>query len=149
MQLFEHTFSTREKEELQEAILEAENGTNGEVRIYFEADLPGDDPMVRAQKVFHQLHMDKTKERAGILVYIAFHDHKMAIIGDRGIDRKVDEGYWNRVRDLLIEYFRREEFVPGLKRAISLLGITLRKYFPKTEADINELPNEIIFNEEE
>ncbi|MCX7643191.1 MAG: pilus assembly protein TadG-related protein, partial [Armatimonadetes bacterium] len=42
----------------------------------------------------------------GVLIYIAAADHKLAIIGDKGIYEKISSDYWTHIKDEMIRYFK-------------------------------------------
>jgi uncharacterized membrane protein len=86
--------SDKEKHEIALTIHEAELHTRGEIRLYIEKKCKGD-VMERALKIFHQLNMHHTKERNGVLIYVAYVDHVFAILGDKGIHEKVPEHFWD------------------------------------------------------
>jgi uncharacterized membrane protein len=87
--------------------------------------------------------MFKTKDRNGILIYVAKEDRKLAIIGDKNINQKVPTDYWESTKNQLVESFKKEEYVIGLVHAISDVGNKLKSYFPYNENDKNELENEL------
>ena len=79
------------KEALVRAIQTAEKNTSGEIRVHLEQVCKGD-PCLRAAYVFSKLGMFRTKDRNGVLIYLALKSHKFAIIGDSGINEKVGAG---------------------------------------------------------
>ena len=102
--------------------------------------------MKRAQKLFHALKMDNTRERNGVLLYIAVHDHHFVICGDKGIDRVVPQGFWDRTRDLIQEHFRKGAFKEGIISAVRSAGRELRAHVPWKPDDTNELSDAISKN---
>ncbi|MEZ4525620.1 MAG: hypothetical protein R2941_06835 [Desulfobacterales bacterium] len=42
-----------------------------------------------------------------MLIYVALDDKKFAIFGDKGINEKVREDFWNQEKDEMGKYFRR------------------------------------------
>ena len=74
-------FSPAEREEICQAITEAEKKTSGEIRVFIEGNCPQDNPLNRAQEVFSQLKMEATAARNGVLIYLAMRDHRLAIFG--------------------------------------------------------------------
>jgi uncharacterized membrane protein len=140
-------FSEREKEQIVQAIKDAEFNTSGEVRIHLEAKC-SEDPFVHGTKVFNQLEMYKTELRNGVLFYIAVKDKKFAIIGDKGIDKVVPDDFWDCTRDIMLEHFKKGEFATGLIQGIQRAGEKLKQFFPYQSDDINELSDEISFGEE-
>ena len=71
-------FSKEEGNEIVKAIQAAEKHTSGEVRVHLEAHCRGN-LIKRASRIFDKLEMEKTKDRCGVLVYLATEDHKFAI----------------------------------------------------------------------
>jgi uncharacterized membrane protein len=140
-------FITEDIEAVTQAIKEAEKETSGEIRVHIEEFCPKKNVLDRAAKIFADLKIHKTELRNGVLIYLAFRDKKFAIIGDKGINRVVEPGFWDTTRDIMQEYFRRSEFTNGLVHAIQQAGIQLKKYFPYQNDDINELPDEVSFGD--
>lgn len=133
-----------EQEQVVNAIQQAERCTAGEIRVHLE-DRSRLDALLRAEEVFLKLQMQKTKLRTGVLIYAAVKDHKLAIIGDKGIHDVVGADFWETERDLLVEYFSKNNYAEGLIKVIGMIGGQLRQYFPQQPGDKNELPNEVSF----
>lgn len=138
----ERFLSKKDEEEIVKAIREAEDHTSGEIRVHLEYG-QGSDPMERARELFHELKMDNTRLGNGVLFYIAVHDHRFAICGDRGIDSVVPPGFWDRTRDLMQSHFRRGEFREGIIAGVLSAGRELKTHFPWNAEDRNELTDEI------
>ncbi len=146
--LISEYFSKDEKKAIVEAIREAEKNTSGEIRVYFEQSTKRMSTMDRAYRAFQKLGMQKTEQKNGVLIYIAFGDHECAIIGDRGIHEKVGHHFWEEELEILRSHFRRDEYVAGLQKAIRLAGERLAEYFPYQRDDVNELDDELYFDED-
>lgn len=138
----EHFLSKKEEEEIVSAIRQAENDTSGEIRVHIEHG-EGKDPMERAKELFHELKMDNTRLSNGVLLYIAVHDHRFAICGDRGIDQVVPEGFWDSTRDLMQNHFRNKAFKEGIIGGVLNAGKELKKHYPWNSEDPNELTDEL------
>ncbi len=108
------------------AIGNAELKATAEVRVHVEKSCPID-VMDRAAEVFANLHMHQTRYRNGVLIYIAYKDHKFAIIGDAGINDKVGPDFWEQEQMLLTDYFRKAEFTEGICKTIEKIGTELQK----------------------
>ncbi len=137
-------FSVSEKEDIKQAILNAELDTSGEIRLHVENNCPGD-VLDRAAFIFDKLGMRNTAQRNGVLIYLSINHRKFAIIGDSGINSKVPENFWDAIKDKMLVKFRNSEFAQGLIDAISKAGEQLKKYFPHQSDDVDELSNEISF----
>ena len=128
------------------AIRQAEEKTSAEIRVYLQRGKLKGDPLAAAQKRFHRLGMHKTRERNGVLIFVAPRAHKFAVVGDKAIHEKCGESYWQRVVDLMREHFRNERFSDALVDAIRDIGGALAQHFPKSSTSSNELPDEIAEN---
>jgi len=145
--LAKNNFTEEQKKKIQEAIATAELNTSGEIRVHID-DRCKMDPMKNAIEVFERLGMHQTEQRNGVLFYVALQDHKLAILGDKGINDVVPEHFWDVIRDLMIDQFKQEKFTEGLIQGILMAGQELKVAFPYNEADNNELSNDISFQED-
>jgi len=141
-------FSEEQKQQIVSAIEEAEKNTSGEIRLHVEMRCFGD-IMKRAAKVFDRLKMQCTELRNGVLFYMAVADRQFAIIGDKGINEKVPEGFWDDIEKHMAELFAKGLFTEGVTDGIRMAGEQLKKHFPYQADDENELSNEISFGESE
>lgn len=141
----EKLFSSAERESIISAIKSAENRTSGEIQVHIENHCKGN-VLDRAADLFETLKMYQTKERNGVLFYLAVIDHKFAILGDAGINQVVPSDFWESIKDQMAIQFRAGEFTKGLLEGIHLAGEQLGSHFPhRGDADTNELPDEISF----
>lgn len=139
------SFFTKEQQaEILASVKEAEKETSGEIRVHIETSFTGD-VLDRAAWVFKKLGMNKTKERNGVLFYLAVTDRKFAIIGDAGINAKVPAGFWDDISALLRKKFSEGKFTEGLAEGILKAGTQLKTHFPYQKDDVNELPDDISF----
>ena len=123
-----------EEKEVVNAIVIAEKNTSGEIRVHIENHT--EKPQL--------LGMDGTAARNGVLFYVGVADKTFAIIGDEGIDKVVEDDFWDSTKNEVISKFKEGKFKDGLVNGILKAGERLKKYFPyDNEGDINELPDEI------
>ena len=130
---------------LVEAIKIAEDHSSGEIRVHIDSTAE-DDFAKKAFAIFRSLDMHHTKERNAVLFYVNFEQHYLTIIGDEGIHKKVHQSFWDRLHDKTTADFANGKFYEGLKNAVLETGAELKKYFPITGENPNELPNEITFS---
>ncbi|TNE54530.1 MAG: TPM domain-containing protein [Bacteroidetes bacterium] len=140
-------FSEEQQEQLVAAIKEAELNTSGEIRLHLSARCSSD-PKDQAIRIFERLKMHQTEQRNGVLIFMAVEDKKFAIIGDRGINEKVPSNFWDSIRDVMQEHFKSGNFIDGLTEGIKTVGGKLKTYFPYQTDDVNELSDDISFNED-
>ena len=124
------------------AVSRAERGTAAEIRVHLDHRCAGD-AMTRAIEVFERLHMHETAEHAGVLLYLAVVDHKVAVLGDTGIHQRVGQGYWDGVVARVIGHLREGRPREGLVGAVSELGDALSTHFPRRRDDRNELSDRV------
>jgi uncharacterized membrane protein len=130
------------------AIADGEHTHLGEVRFAIESRLPlttvwaGLDAGARAKQVFGQLGVWDTEHNCGVLIYVLMSEHRIEIVADRGIARRVNADEWDAICRGM-----RENFAAGRWRAGALYGITqvhalLAKHFPNQGgARLDELPD--------
>ena len=139
--------TTDQQQRIVDAIGAAERRTSGEIRVHIEPKCKSADPVKRAVKVFDALRMYETRERNGVLIYVAYESRKFAIIGDCGINNRVPDGFWNEERDTLLKNLKDGNAAEGICQVIAQVGENLAEYFPWTPDDINEQSDEISYSE--
>jgi len=137
-------FTDSQKKLILEAIREAETNTSGEIRVHIEEYAKGN-VLDRAAYIFEKLKIHKTKQRNGVLFYLAYKSHKFAILGDAGINTVVPEDYWDRIKEIMTGFFSEGNFTEGLAAGIKLAGEELKHHFPWQKDDVNELPDDISY----
>jgi len=140
-------FTEKLQKQVVAAIETAELNTSGEVRVHLDDNCKGD-VLDRAAYVFEKLEMHKTEQRNGVLFYLAVQDKKFAILGDAGINQKVPDNFWEEIKTEVISNFKKGDFAKGLSSGIVKAGEQLKAHFPYQEDDVNELENEISFDDE-
>jgi uncharacterized membrane protein len=140
-------FTEAEKTTIVDAITAAENKTSGEIRLHIERKC-SEEVLDRAAFLFEKLEMHKTELRNGVLFYVSFEDHKLAILGDGGINAVVPDTFWNDIKEHLVAAFKRDDYANGLADGIRMAGEQLKAHFPVASDDVDELSNEISFGKD-
>ena len=144
----EKLLTVENKEKIASAIQQAEKNTSGEVRVHIESKTKKKKSSFdRAVEVFHQLGMQETKLRNGVLVYVALDDRQFAIIGDQGIHEKVGADFWDKEKDEMSTYFKQGNIIGGIVYFIDQIGVKLQEFFPYQKGDVDELSDEISVGE--
>ena len=125
-----------------EAISSAEKQTSGEIRVHIQPKARGEIRDV-AERTFERLGMTKTELRNGVLLFIACEEQRFTILGDKGIDERVPAGFWDEIAAKLTIRFQHGQFTDGIVDAIHSAGAELRAFFPRSDADVDELTNDI------
>lgn len=129
------------------AIQEAERETSGEIRVHVQPKA-GRDIRNYAERTFERLGMTKTALRNGVLLFIASEQNRFVILGDSGIHDKVPPGFWDDIAARLTIRFKNGEFTDGIVEAILAAGEHLKAFFPRSEQDVDELPDDIDVSDE-
>ena len=84
-------------------VARSERSHAGEVRLAVEASmsplevLRGRTTRDRAQELFSLLRVWDTEDNTGVLVYLQMVDHRIEIVADRGISRRVPQSEWDAI----------------------------------------------------
>lgn len=130
------------------AVGDAEARTSGQIRVHLDRRLPpmkgtGDPALARAREVLLRLGMHRTRLRNAVLLYLAVEDHRLAIVGDEGIHRKVGDAYWAAVRDAMVDRLKAGAARDAILHAVTEIGCALATHFPGHGADPNELDDQV------
>lgn len=129
-----------------QAITEAELTTSGEICVHATPHCLGE-TLPQAEAVFNAKGLYRTRRRNAVLIYIAYRDRKVAILGDEGINKQVPDGFWDETLQLLTYHLKRHCPVEGICAAVALIGDKLKDLFPADREDINELSNEVSYDD--
>ena len=124
------------------AIKSAEQKTSGEIRVFISCKNV-DDAVATAQAQFDRLGMTKTRERNGVLIFVAPRAHKFAVIGDVAVHQKCGDAFWSALAGEMTGHFKNSEFTSGIVHGIQKAGELLAAYFPPQAGDGNELPDQV------
>jgi len=139
-------FTDEEKQNIVNAVRDAEQRTSGEVRVFVERHCRYVNAIDRAVEIFENLQMQKTELRNATLVYVAIKDRQLAVFGDEGIHQKVGNEYWANEVMKMINAFNRDNIAEGIRQCVLNIGEALAMHFPYNRStDKNELPDDIVF----
>ena len=141
----EDFLTAEERKRVAAAINEAEKLTSAEIRVHLEDHIE-EDVLDHAAFIFQELDMHCTAERNGILIYICVADRQMAVVGDKAINEKVPEHFWEDVINVMARNFKAMKHADGLIEAVGMVGEIAGRFFPRRSDDRNELSNEVSFS---
>jgi len=98
----------------------------------------------RAIEQFHASHLQRTRERTGVLIYASLKDRMAEIVADTGIDAKVGPQAWEEVIGVLITHLKANRPGDGFVAAIEASGRLLATHFPAEGYNPDELPNAVV-----
>ena len=127
------------------AICRAERLTSGEIRVavaryYFWGKVDR-----AAQHAFKRLRIAHTRQRNGVLIFVAPRRRELAVIGDVGINERVPAAFWRELVDTVGAHSKKGELTAGLVDAVARVGTILAEIFPPLPGvNVNELPDTVV-----
>lgn len=120
-----------ERQAIERAVADAEDGTTGRIAVRVIPD-GGTDALVRAKHEFEQLGLRRHPRGNAALVLVAPKARRFAIVGDRLLHERVGDAFWADVVEQSQPYFARGEIAEGITYAVGRLGAALHEHFPDT-----------------
>lgn len=94
----------------------------------------------RAAEAFLDEEVFGTRDRTGILLFVSLFEHRIEVVGDSGINAKVEAAEWVEVVDRVRAGIRQNDLAGGLVSAVDLCGDLLhRRGVALREDDADEL----------
>jgi len=98
----------------------------------------------RAIRAFYEQGLFRTAHATGVLIFISLFERRVWILGDRGINERIDQQEWTAMIDELVTGIRQENAAEAVCSVIGRCGALLRRHFPLCHDDQNELRDEVI-----
>ena len=98
---------------------------------------------MRAESAFLEEEVFQTRERTGILVFVALMERRVVVLGDAGINARVEASEWTDVVAHMIEDLKRGEAAQAVLRGVTECGDLLERHGVEIrEDDTDEIGNE-------
>lgn len=130
-----------------EFVAESEARHRGELRVVIQgglgwAALRGVPPSRElALMHFAQQGVWDTEDNSGVLIYLLMAEHRLEIVADRGIHRRVPQAEWDAIASMAIQRFASGDYLVGMMAAEQAISDLLARHFPATPSQLN--PNEL------
>ena len=95
----------------------------------------------RAAEAFLEEQVFATRERTGVLIFVALFEYRVVILADQGIDERVADTAWHSISDELALGIRRGTPVPALIHAVERCADLLSEHGVVADAT-NQLSDE-------
>lgn len=86
----------------------------------------------------------RTRDATGVLIFISVFEHKVWVLGDHGINAKIEAGAWEEIVDIIAEGIKKGRSAAAICSAIQKVGDILKMHFPIKPDDTDELSNLIV-----
>jgi putative membrane protein len=97
-----------------------------------------------AMREFMVRGLSRTRDRTGILIYVALAERYAEVVADTGIADKVDADAWRGIIEEITTATKEGRLADGLVGAVEQAGRLLAKDFPPRENDTDELSDKVI-----
>jgi putative membrane protein len=98
----------------------------------------------RAIALFRAAAERRTIGRTAVLIYLSLAEHRAEIVADEAVTRVTTPECWGDAMAELIGEIRAGRPGEGMALAVEEVGEVLARHFPKTGADVNEIPDKLI-----
>jgi putative membrane protein len=113
-------------------------------RYFFSSDRANAAVQEAAAAAFFMESLHNTKAANGILLYISVFEQRVWVLGDSGINEKIDQQVWQEIVDLVTKGIKDGRRCEVICEAITRIGQILQDFFPIEKDDKDELHNLII-----
>jgi len=138
--------TAEEARRLDAAVKEAEKQTSGEIKVVLIRHC-WTNIHAKAAQLFAKHGLDKTERRNCAMILLVLANREFLIYGDEGIHEKVGQGFWDDVRDAMLDKFKKDEFGEGLCIGVQRIGEKLAHYFPYQADDKEEIPDDVAYED--
>ena len=98
---------------------------------------------LRAESAFLEEQVFETRERTGILLFVALFEHRVVVLGDEGINARVEEGEWSAIVEHMIADLKDSGPAEAVLRGVEDCGLLLERHGVVRRADdTDELDNQ-------
>ncbi len=97
-----------------------------------------------ALREFTARGLTRTRQRTGVMLYVAIQERYAEILVDTGLDGKVDQAVWDAIIECTLAAARDDRLRNGLVDAVRAVGAVLANHAPRTSDDVDELPNKVV-----
>jgi len=93
---------------------------------------------------FYARGITRTDGHTGILLYVSVLEHRVRVVADKGINRKVAPDTWDELVGGIVGGIRTGDPAGAIASAVDRCGGLLEQHFPIQPGDRNELENRVI-----
>ena len=98
---------------------------------------------ILARAYFQKGGIQHTRDKTGVLVFIAVLENQVAIIPDRGVEGAIPPQEWQNIRREFNSIFSARNPADALLARLEWLQTLFSQYIPQVEDDTNELPDNL------
>lgn len=93
---------------------------------------------------FYKNRVYDTRNHTGILIYISLFEHRVRILADKGISKRVDQSRWEALTAMITQGIKEKRQASAICKAIVRCGEILEEVFPAGEENANEIGDSVV-----
>ncbi|MBL0713064.1 MAG: TPM domain-containing protein [Desulfosarcina sp.] len=93
---------------------------------------------------FFEEGLYRTRDETGILIFISVFEHRVKVMADRGISRRVDQERWDDIVSHIVKGIKENRQAGAICEAVATVGNLLAAHFPARPDDEDELQDLIV-----
>jgi putative membrane protein len=93
---------------------------------------------------FFKKGVHRTRDETGVLIFVSLFEHRVWVLADRGINRKVAQDQWDAIVADILQGVRQHQAGRAIAEAVDQIGRLLAEHFPRRDDDQDELSNLIV-----
>ncbi len=97
----------------------------------------------RAFQMFAERGVHQTRDASGLLIMVSKTEHRVVILGDRGIHQRIGTQGWHDHVKTITQGLRTGQAKDAVIHVLRSLGDVLATHFPRRSDDVNELPDTV------
>ncbi len=98
---------------------------------------------IMARACFQKGGIHHTRDKTGVLIFIAVWERQIVIIPDQGVESAIPLGEWKKIQQGFRGVFQANNPGHSLLEKLEGLQTLFSRYVPQVEGDINELPDNL------
>jgi putative membrane protein len=117
-------------------------------RVFVTEERASETAEEQAFQEFYRHGLQRTAGETGVLLFVSLFERRVIVLGDRGIDEKLNARHWEQVDQAVLAGIRAGDLPAGLSRALTECGEVLAQHFPATGANPNEVFDHVMVRRE-
>ncbi|MEZ4827714.1 MAG: TPM domain-containing protein [Bacteroidia bacterium] len=98
----------------------------------------------KAGQFFLKEEVFQTVDRTGIMIFVAWFEHQVIVMADKGISKVVAQSAWDQIVDELVTSIKSGKIADGMTKAIEACALLLKEKGVQIQPDdTDELPNQL------
>jgi putative membrane protein len=96
-----------------------------------------------ARAYFQKAGIHHTRDKTGVLIFVAVLEQQVVIIADRGVEQALPPKEWQQIQQDFNKIFQAVSPVRSLLEQLDKVRDLFSRYIPQVEDDTNELPDNL------